>query len=247
MQNYVVNGLALWMGIIGIIGAVVLVILVFMFGKIMKHQWKLWLFAKRGYTQIRHVREDMVENYYFLRIKNEHFNFNGGIYMEQKDVKTKTKSILAPLDYKQLSKKPVDQLTADEKQILSFLKSIEDSKVMDITTLSWGIPTITYFGNNPNPVNIKEIKKVYDAKNIAAMIKRILMTKEWKFVRMVLILCLVSMGLWLVLAGLDYGVSKKASENLGLCLNMLNQTTVKYNQLLNETGRLIVQNSTMVI
>jgi hypothetical protein len=70
-----------------------------------------------------------------------------------------------------------------------FLKNVKESKTMDITTLSWGIPTITYYANIPNPVNVKDMKKVYDAKNISAMIKRILMTKEWKLVRMVLILC----------------------------------------------------------
>jgi hypothetical protein len=91
------------------------------------------------------------------------------------------------------------------------------------------------------------MKKVYDAKNISAMIKRLLMTKEWKFVRMVLLICIIAIGLWVVLGFLTYGVSSKASNNLGLCLNMLNQTTVKYNNLLNETGRLIVQNTTMII
>jgi hypothetical protein len=168
--------------------------------------------------------------------------------MEQKDVKTKVKTILAPLDYNLLKKKEEASLTAEDKQILHFLKSIEDSKVMDITTLSWGIPTITYYGNNPNPVNVKDIKKVYDSKNIAAMIKRIIMTKEWKLVKLVLILCAIALVLWVILGFLDYGLMNKSTTNLGNCLSQLNTTSIKYQELLN-TSRVynVVQNSTILI
>jgi hypothetical protein len=247
-MGYIIGNGALILGIIGIISLVFLVLGLIMFGKLIKHQSKIWLMAKKGYTQIRHIREDMNENYFFLRIRNDHFSFDDGIYMEQKDVKTKVKTILAPLDYNLLKKKEEASLTAEDKQILRFLKSIEDSKVMDITTLSWGIPTITYYGNNPNPVNVKDIKKVYDSKNIAAMIKRIIMTKEWKLVKLVLILCAIALVLWVILGFLDYGLMNKSTTNLGNCLSQLNTTSIKYQELLN-TSRVynVVQNSTILI
>ena len=251
MVNYIVTPVQFVIGIVGIVSFIILVFLIFLFGRLMKHQTKLKLMAKRGYTQIRHIREDMVENYFFLRINNDHYEFDQGIYMEQKDVKTKSRSILAPLDYKLLCKKPEDQLSAEEKQIKSFLRSIENSKVMDITTLSWGIPTITYYANDPNPVNVKERKKVYDAKNIAAMIKRLLLTKEWKLVRMVLILTLVGFGLMLLLAFLYYGMGSKNATNLNLCLGQLNVTTNNYLTLLNTTQQQtlnqVVNNASKVI
>ncbi len=248
MQHYVVNGLAFIMGIVGIISFVFLVFGIMFFGRLVKHQTKIWLLAKRGYTQIRHIKEDMTEKYYFLRIKNEHYAFEDGIYMEQKDVRTKGKTILAPLDYDLLSKRDDKFLNAEEKQIKGFLQSIKDSKVMDITTLSWGLPTITYYANNPNPVNVKDTKKIYDAKNIAAMIKRIIMTKEWKLVKMVLLLCLLAIGLFIILGFLDYGVAAKNTANLNMCLNNLNVTYEKYSQLLNSTRIInVLPNSTITI
>ena len=248
MGGYIIGTTALIMGIVGIFSFVILVFLLVLFGRLMKHQFKIWMMAKKGYTQIRHIKEDMTEKYYFLRIRNEHYDFDSGIYMEQKDIRTKAKTILAPLDYGLLSKKEETSLTAEEKQIRGFLQSIKDSKVMDITTLSWGIPTITYYANNPNPVNVKDIKKVYDAKNIAAMIKRILMTKEWKLVRMVLILCLIAIGLYVILGFLNYGLISKNADNLANCLTQLNTTTVKYTELLNSSRIFeVVQNSTVII
>jgi hypothetical protein len=247
-MGFIIGTGMLILGIVGIISLVILIFVLFAFGRIIKHQFKIWTLAKKGYTQIRHVKEDMTEKYYFLRIKNEHFDFDKGIYMEQKDIKTKTATILAPLDYKLLSSKPDESLSAEEVQIKKFLRGIEDSKVMDITTLSWGIPTLTYFGNNPNPVNIKDVKKVYDAKNIAALIKRILMTKEWKLVRIALIVAMISLGLWVVLGFLDYGLATKNANNLNLCINQLNATSIKYQELLNSSRIYnVVANSTITI
>lgn len=255
MQHFVISTPMLILGVVGIVCMIFFVFGLVVFGRLIKHQSKLWLLAKKGYTQIRHIKEDMTEKYYFLRIKDEHYTFDNGIYMEQKDIRTKTKTILAPFDYKILKEKPDSDCTPEELEakkfclgVQDFLKSVKDSKVMDITTLSWGIPTITYYANNPNPVNVKEIKKIYDAKNIAALIKRILMTKEWKLVRMVLILCCIALFLWVILGFLDYGLMNKAADNLGNCMNQLNVTYTKYTELLNSTRVYsVVANSTVQI
>lgn len=248
MQNYLVSGLGVIMGVVGIVSFVILMVGLIFFGRLVKHQSKIWLLARRGYTQIRHIKEDMTEKYYFLRIRNDHYNFDDGIYIEQKYTRTKGKTILAPLDYGLLAKKEDKFLTAEDKQIREFLQSIKDSKVMDITTLSWGIPTITYYANIPNPVNVKDIKKVYDAKNIAAMIKRIIMTKEWKLVRMVMLLCILALGLWVILGFLDYGLATKNTANLNMCLYNWNVTAEKYTQLLNSSRIVnVVANSTITI
>jgi hypothetical protein len=84
-------------------------------------------------------------------------------------------------------------------------------------------------------VNFREIKKVYDAKNIAAMIKRLLMTKEWKLVRMVLILCMIALFLWVVLGFLSYSLIKTNTGNLANCQAILNQTLTNYNVMFNKT------------
>ncbi len=246
-QLYGVTGLQLAFGIIGLVVSFIAIIGIVVFWKLLKHQIKIWALAKKGYIQVRHVREDMNEDNYFIRIKDEHYTVAGGVYMEQKDAKTNANRILPVFNYDLLSKKKDAELTELEKQLKTFFENIKNNKIMDIKTLSWGIPTITYFGNNPNPVNYRDIKKIYDAKNISAMIKRILMTKEWKLVRMVLILASVAIVLSLVLGFLNYGIANKSADSLGQCLYMLNTTSTKYDALLNSTMTIAKQSSSVII
>lgn len=234
--------------IIGAISFVLLVAILIFFGRLIKHQIKIWLLRNKGYVQVRHVRDDMSEDYYFIRIRDDHFDVAGGIYLDQKDTKTKSESILAKFDYALVSKKKPEEMDALEKQIKSFFDGIKDNKLMDIKTLSWGIPTITYFGSSPNPVNFKDIKKVYDAKNIAAMIKRILMTKEWKLVRLVLILASIALVGLLILGFLDYKVMADANTNLRVCQSMLNESNTRFYVMFNNTVvPAMNQNSTVII
>jgi hypothetical protein len=235
MGGFIITGWQLGIGIAGFVALIVLVVGLFFFGKLIWHKTRIALLAKRGFTQIRHIREDMVENYFFIRIRDDHYSFNDGIYMEQKDVRTKTRSILSHFDYNLLKTRNEADMTAEEKQVVAFFKSLEKYQVMDITTLSWGIPTITYYGNNPNPINPKELHKIYDAKNIAAMIKRLLLTKEWKLVRLVLILCSIALVLWVILGFLGYSLVHKNAINLASCMQNWNLTQVKYENLLNLT------------
>jgi hypothetical protein len=235
--------------IIGAVSFVLLMVILFFFGKLIKHQIKIFFLRNRGYVQLRHIREDMNENNYFIRVKNDVYDVSGGVYLDQKDTKTKAQDILQKLDYDLLSKKPEVELNAIEKQFLQFFNNINsNNKLMDIKTLSWGIPTITYFGNNPNPVNYRDIKKVYDAKNISAMIKRLLMTKEWKLVRMVLLISAVAMIGLLVLGFIDAKISSNNAINLKTCQYMLNQSINNNFIMFNNTiVPALHQNSTVII
>jgi len=210
---------------VGMISFVILCGILIMFGKLIKHQIKIWLLRDKGYIQIRHIRDDMNEDNYFIRIKDDHFDFAGGVYLDQKDTKTKSQNILPLFNYDLLSKKIPSEMSELEKQLFEFFENIKKNKLMDIKTFSNGISTITYKGTNPNPINYSDIKKVYDAKNIASLIKRILMTKEWKLVRMVLILCAVALCLWVILGFLDYGLANKNATNLANCHAQLNYST----------------------
>lgn len=233
--------------IVGMISLVLLVGIFFFFGKLIWHQVKIWMLRNKGYIQVRHIREDMTENYYFIRVKDDHYDLDGGIYIDQKDVKTKTEDILPKFDYKLLSKKKPEEMTELEKQLKGFFDAIKEQQLMDIKTLPWGIPTISYFGNNPSPINYREIKKVYDAKNIAALIKRILLTKEWKLVRMVLILCSIAIIGLMVLSIVDYGLINRSTQNLAACQMMLNDTNNKLFVMFNNTLPQLLQNSTRIV
>jgi len=234
-EFYSISLVQLIIGVVSFVISIIFIIVLVFFGKLLKHQTKIWALAKKGYVQIRHIREDMNEDKYFIRIKDDHYKFNDGIYMEQKDVKTNAHTILPVFDYELLSKKKESELNALELQLKNFFEGINKSKIMDIKSLEWGIPTLTYFGNNPNPINFRDIKKVYDAKNIASMMKRIIMTKEWKLVRMVLYIATASILLSLILGYLNYHVMNLNSQSLSECLYMLNTSNTQYTNLVNNT------------
>lgn len=244
---YVVSVFQLSLGVVCFVWSIVTIIGLFFFGRLIRHQAKIWALAKRGYVQIRHIREDMNEVYYFIRFVEGYYDFSGGVYMEQKDTKTNTPTILPVFNYNLLSKKPINELTELELQLKQFFDNIKSNKIMDIKTLPWGIPTITYFGTDPQPVNYRDRKKIYDAKNIAAMIKRIIMTKEWKLVRMVLILCSVAIIGLLLLGFLDYGMTVKSNNIIGQCQKSLNMSLENYYSLVERTTVAQAQNSTVIV
>jgi len=237
--------------IVGAISFVALVAILIFHGSLIWLQTRVTLLGKKGFAQIRHVREDKVEKYYYLRVRDEHYDFNKGIYIAHKDAYTKTHSVLNRFDYGLLKDKRdgkvkdtqghIIDLSPEEAEILKFLDGIKNNKVMDISTLSWGIPTITYFGNDPNPHNFSDRKKMYDAKNIAAMIKRIIMTKEWKLVRIVLILCAISIVLWVGYAVLTYGAYGVSNKNMASCTALLNESQQRWMDLANRTAEQVYQ------
>lgn len=234
--------------VIGVVSFVILVAILIFFGRLIKNQTRIWLLRNKGYIRVRHVREDMNEDDYFIRVKDDHYDFAGGIYIDQKDAKTKTEDILPLFDYNLLSRKKPEELSALEKQLKSFFDNIKDNKLMDIKTFAQGISTITYVGNNPNPVNFKDTKKLYDAKNIAAMIKRLLMTKEWKLVRMVLILASIALLGLLILGFLDYKLVSNGQTALKTCQAMLNDSNYHWMTMFNNTiVPAMQQNSTVII
>lgn len=219
----------------GVISTLILVFIFMFFGSLMWLQSRVWLLAKRGFYQIRHIREDKVEKYYYLRVSDGKYDFDGGVYIAEKDSLTRMEKIIGKFDYRLLSRKKEAELDAVEKEVLKFLLSIKNSKVVDITTLSWGIPTVTYYGNNPNPVNYADMKKLHDAKNISALIKRIIMTKEWKLVRLVLILCSIAIVAWMILGFLSYGLVNNLQAKLGACEISLNDTNNRLYYQMNNT------------
>lgn len=219
----------------GVLAIIALIFILIFFGSLMWLQSRIWLLAKKGFYQIRHIREDKVEKYYYLRISDGKYDFEQGVYISEKDSVTRMESIINKFDYNLLSKKKDTELNAVERETLKFLMSIKNSKVVDITTLSWGIPTVTYYGNNPNPINYSDIKKLHDAKNISALIKRIIMTKEWKLVRMVLILCAIALVAWVALGFLGYNMINGLQSKLNSCQSDLNVTSNKLINQLNMT------------
>ena len=74
------------------------------------------------------------------------------------------------------------------------------------------------------------------------------MTKEWKLVRIVLILCAVALCLWVILGFLDYSLASKNATNLANCQAQLNYSTNQWITMFNNTIKpALGQNSTITI
>lgn len=212
------------------------------FGRLMKLQFKYWVLAKRGYHKVEHIGEDRVVRTYFIRPKDSHFDFDSGVYMLQKDALYKSSTqILKKVDTKNMD-------GIEDKELKELFKNVNKLKYdSESVFMQWGVPTIFYYGNDPNPVNPSDRKKIYDSKVMLAYIKRLLLEKEWKLVRMVLILTLVGFGLALVLGFLFWGGINSANNNLNTCQNMLNASQQTIANYLNVTTQAVVQNSTVII
>jgi len=219
--------------------------LMILFGRLIKLQVKYWLLAKQGYHKIEHMGIDRVVRTFFLRPKDDHFEFEGGLYFQQKDASYKSsKDVMVkfPKGLDSGSESKTEEIEVDE--LTKLFRQIGKLKYdSDSVFLQWGIPTMYYYGNDPNPWNPADRKKVYDSKVMFAYIKRLLLEKEWKFVKMVLTLCLIGFALTLILGYLFWGTANKSTANLNMCQNMLNETMNRLIYQLNITG----QNSTVIL
>jgi hypothetical protein len=216
-----------------------LILIAILFGRLIKLQFKYWLLAKQGYHKVEHMGIDKVVRTFFLRPKDDHFEFENGIYFQQKDAYMKSsKEVIFPPEKDLTSKSDDTKLTAEEKELLKLFKQIGKLKYdSDSVFLQWGIPTIYYVGNDPNPLNPSDRKKVYDSKVMFAYIKRLLLEKEWKFVKRVLTLTIIGFGLALILGYLSWGNSSKFAETSASCLQMLNTSQHELVSCLNITGQ----------
>lgn len=230
--------------IVGSISFFILIFILFFFGKLIWLQLRIWLLAKQGYQQVEHVGEDNVRRYFYIRPKDSSFKFDKGIYILQKDAITKSGDILRKVDGALLKSLP----EAEAKEVKDLYERATKFRYdPDVVTLRWGIPTITYYGNDPNPVNFKERKKIYDSKNISALIQRILLTKEWKLVRIVLILCCVAIVMSIALGFLYWNSVQGVTKDLSTCNMQLNTTNYQYTQLLNYTNYVRSQSSNVTV
>ena len=111
----------------------------------------------------------------------------------------------------------------------------------------FGMPVITYYGDNPDPMNFSERSKSYGSGVIKDMYLRLLLTQRYKDFQLIIAVLLVSwvivavalVGLWQVLKG--------NSESLNTCLTLLNTSESNMASWVNISLSAKMQGSTIVV
>ena len=256
--------------IISIIIIVLFFGLLFFFGKLIWLQMRIWILASRGYVQVENIGEDKVRRYYYLRPKNNKFDIKKGFYLFFPETMTKTTILLKKIDPDMLVKQPeyydtlFDRLPkgeqdkfkkkaeAEKKQYMELYSYI--SKLVynvDAVTLRWGIPTVTYYGTDPNPVLFSDRKKVYDAGVLNDMYLRILLTQKYSVFKKWMIITVIALAIIAILIFAIFSTLSNQAKTIKACIYELNDTTNKLLTCVNETAttqaKIESQNRTIVI
>jgi hypothetical protein len=239
--------------IIASIGTVGLVATWIIYGRLIVLQTKIWTLAKRGFHLVEHIGTNRVRTYFYLRPKDNKFDFKSGFYVHYPETATKTGNLMPkpPLPPKGplwKFKKPeeldkLDQMDAEEAAKLEkqINKLVYDSNAV---TLRWGIPIITYVGNSPYPVNFEEPDKEYGAQVIKDVYIRLLATEQYGFMRKMIIIGVLVMGVTALALLLLYFAYRTNGSNMAMCIQNWNSTITS---LTTCTAKLAVKEATSVV
>jgi hypothetical protein len=217
-----------------------LAIMIF-FGKVIMLQLKIWALSKKGYHMIEHVGEDNIRRYFYMRPKDNHFEFNDGFYLHIPETITKREELLKKvpeaLVKKIMNNEDLTEAEQEEnKEIIKLVSIIKNLKYdREAVSLSWGIPIITYYGDNPNPVLFRERTKIYSSGVIRDMYLRLLLTLEHNRILRTLTMVFIAMVVIGLILIVYYAVLSSATKNVSQCQNILNYTTQRCIDLINRS------------
>lgn len=234
MNIYIIFGFV----IVGIISLALLILILIMFGSLMWLQIRIWFLAKRGYHLIEHIGEDKVRRYFYAKPKDRKFEFDTGFYAFIPETTNYIPRIVKSVDKRLIKELP----EAMQQEIEDCAKIIKDLNYdRDATTIRWGIPTITYYGSNPEPFYFQDRKKQYDAKTFRDVYLRILLTRDFNFLRRVItygVIALVIIGIVLIIY---YFVFSNYASSLQSCTYNLNVTNARLIDFINRTIPIVSQ------
>jgi hypothetical protein len=259
--------------IVGTISFAALVLVIAVFGRLIFFQFKRWVLKNRGYVEVEHIGETGIRNYFILKPENFKFDIAGGFFHYIPESITKTGEIFQRYKGFDPLKKPMpppeilermtdkqkekfwDEFNAQKTQVEKFgqlLSKLEFKQ--EAMTTRWGMPVITYYGDRPDPVMFRELKKQYGAGVIKDMFLRLLFTQRYEDFKKIMlfvaiggaVISIALVGLFLVMQGVAGTNEQLASTNNGLVVK-INECNNYLAQYLNQTKKVTMQNSTMVV
>jgi len=245
----------------------VIVFLTFLiFGRLIKLQFKRWFLGSKGYVEVEHVSSTKVRNYFIMKPTNNKFNLDDGFYHYISECITRKGDVMRKVDKSFLSKMPefepseLDGLSDKEQkeykervisewnELKNLVKVISNLKY-DPEHLSRkiGMPVITYYGDNPDPINFASREKAYGSGVIKDMYLRLLLTQRYKDFQFMLMVLLIS---WVVSAVAMFGlwrVHLSDATTIKSCFDALNVSNTRWMDLANATAQASVQSSTILV
>lgn len=236
------------------------------FGKLIMLQIKRWLLASKGYVEVEHISATKVRNYFLLRPNENRFDFSDGFYHYIPECITRRGDILMKYDKSFLSKIPeikpeeLNGLSDKEQEeykrrVLSEWNEMKNLyKVVSnmfydpqLLNRKFGMPIITYYADNPDPLNPAQRDKSYGSGVIKDMYLRLLLTQRYKDFKLIIGVMLIAL---VVIAVSNFGFwqnTKTLLQSNKECLSMLNVSNNAMVDLLNQTIQAKAQGSSIVI
>lgn len=291
-----VGVILVWLVISSVI-TIIFGFVVVLFGKLMWLQFRVWLLARRGFHLVEHIGTDKVRRYFYLRPRDNKFDFNKGFYLHIPETTTKAGELIkgvpksfkiSRLDKVKVSGKELsrfdelissiesdlvdlrvgsdkyDKLKAllvktrvgrdklleevDEGEYKRLEESITKFKYsVDAVTLRWGIPVITYVGNDPNPILFSERDKVYGAPVIRDVYIRLLATQKYGEFNKWIRIGVVALFLVVVVLAVYYFLLSSSASNLTVCQVSLDAVNNDLLVCVNKTAGVLAQNRTIIV
>jgi len=236
------------------------------FGRLIKLQFKRWFLAGKGYVEVEHVSSTKVRNYFIMKPSNNKFNLDDGFFHYISECVTRKGDIMKKVDKSFLSKMPEfteselegmnekeqkeykDRIISEWNEMKNLYKVISNLKY-DPEHLSRkiGMPVISYYGDNPDPINFAERTKAYGSGVIKDMYLRLLLTQRYKDFQMMIIVLLIS---WVVMVIVMFGmwrVHLTDATTIKTCVDSLNISNSKWIELANITAQAKMQSSTILV
>ena len=232
---------------VGMVSFVLLIITYALFFRIIWLQLRIFMLAKRGFHLVEHIGEDRVRRYFYLRPNGDKFDFNNGYYIFIPDSSTKMSELMIKPNRRltenqfindvELAKrvnpkekeKYIKDCKAEYQKYCKIYDALTNLKYsVDAVTLRWGIPTITYYGNQADPIKFQKKQKTYDAKILKDLYLRILLTQKFKEFQKWIKIAALSLLIIGILMFIYVLLLSDSIGSVNSCLELVNQTQIAF-------------------
>jgi hypothetical protein len=246
--------------VLGIVSIVLLIVIMLFFGTLIKTQFRRWRLARKGYIEVEHISETNLRQYMIMKPSDKSFDFFEGFFLYDSEAVTRgERNVLKNYDRKEieeaitiseqeLNEIPDDKKKAKIREIKALYKTFNKLKFnKEALTFRYGMPIISYYGDKPEPVMFRDLKRNYSSTFIKDMYLRLLLTQRYNDFKKFITFGLIIAGVvGLALLGILYYL-KGLTADLQVCHNILNTTLNHYEALVNQTITIKALGNSVVI